>query len=345
LAGLVAVDSSDRSDEFIRSALPVLLTAFHQLAAVLSGVLGTFEPRELAERDACRTAKAWLVSFARMTPSAASGWIKRARLLSDLPGLRAGALAGTISADHLRRVLNLVDRVGLPAVIAFDEILADLAATVSPSELQQACEHIAAHLDPDGSHPDPHGAFERRRLTISRVGSMMAVRGQLDPEAGAAFLTALDAVMTPPRGDDLRTPAQRRADALAEIVTQVLGAGRLPSVHGVRPHLGILITPDTLLDSHSTDPGSGPSGLGAGLSDITSGSWSNRAGPSHPDDKDPPGEPSRGGPPRSDACPTGPKTVAAAWEALTGRRTQASGAGPARLVRRHPRRHRTAGRV
>src|SRR6185369_13759365 len=50
-----------------------------------------------------------------------------------------------------------------------------------------------------------------------------------------------------------RTPAQRRADALATIINQVLGAGELPTVHGVRPHLGILITPETLLSHAPTD--------------------------------------------------------------------------------------------
>src|SRR5262249_14717721 len=157
--------------------LPVLLTAFHQLAAVVSGVLGAFDARDLAESDACRTAKTWLVSFGRMTPSAASAWVKRARLLGDLPALRAGALAGAVSAGHLRRVLDLVDGVGLPVVVAFDAILANLAATVSPAHLQRACERIAAYVDPDGPHPDPHGAFERRGLTVSRVGGMMTVRG------------------------------------------------------------------------------------------------------------------------------------------------------------------------
>ena len=189
-----------------------------------------------------------------MTPHAASVWVKRARLLGGLPVLRAAALAGTVSMDHVRRVLELVERVGLPAVVGFDEILADLAATVTPAQLQQACERIAAHLDPDGPDPDPHAAFERRGLSVARVGTMMTIRGQVDPEAGAALLTALDAVMTPPRGDDLRTPNQRRADALADIVAQVLGAGRLPTVHGVRPHLGVLITPDTLLGPDPTTP-------------------------------------------------------------------------------------------
>ena len=116
--------------------------------------------------------------------------------------------------------------------------------------MQKACDYIAAHVDPDGPDPDPHGAFERRGLRLARVGTMIVLRGQVDPEAGAALLTALDAAMAPPRGDDPRTPDQRRADALTTIIGQVLGAGGLPTVHGVRPHLGVLVTPETLL-SHA----------------------------------------------------------------------------------------------
>jgi hypothetical protein len=188
-----------------------------------------------------------------MTPHAASAWVKRARLLGELPALRAAALTGTVSADHLRRVFDLIGRVGLVAVVPFDELLATLAAAVVPADLQKACDYIAAHVDPDGPDPDPHGAFERRGLTLARVGTMIVLRGQLDPEAGAALLTALDAAMAPPRGDDLRSPAQRRADALTTIINQVLGAGELPTVHGVRPHLGILITPETLLSHQAGD--------------------------------------------------------------------------------------------
>src|SRR5262249_58645017 len=115
---------------------------------------------------------------------------------------------------HLRRVFDLVGRVGMVAVVPFDDLLANLAGTVTPADLEKACDYIAAHIDPDGPDPDPHGAFERRGLKLARVGSMIVLRGQLDPEAGAALLTALDAAMAPPRGDDVRTPDQRRADAL-----------------------------------------------------------------------------------------------------------------------------------
>src|SRR5262247_2810237 len=253
LAGLTQVDPSAQSDQSVRTALPALLTAFQQLSAVVCGVLGVFDGRDLAELDACATARTWLVSFARMTPNAASAWLKRARLLGDLPALRSAALSGAVTPEHLRWVLDLVQRVGPTAVVPFDEILATLATTLAPADLKVACERIAAHLDPDGPDPDPNGAFQRRELRLARVGAMMVLRGQLDPEAGAALLTALDAAMTPPRGDDMRSTEQRRADALSTIVNQVLGAGRLPTVHAVRPHLGILITPDTLLNHNPSE--------------------------------------------------------------------------------------------
>src|SRR5262245_26147787 len=253
MAGLTQVDPSAQSDQSVRTALPALLTAFQQLSAVVCGVLAVFDGRDLAELDACATARSWLVSFGRMTPNAASAWVRRARLLGGLPALRLAALSGAVTPEHLRWVLDLVQRVGPTAVVPFDEILATRAATLAPADLKVACERIAAHLDPDGPDPDPNGAFQRRELRLARVGAMMVLRGQLDPEAGAALLTALDAAMTPPRGNDLRSTGQRRADALTTIVNQVLGAGQLPTVHAVRPHLGILITPDTLLNHNTSE--------------------------------------------------------------------------------------------
>jgi len=76
---------------------------------------------------------------------------------------------------------------------------------------------------------------------------MLYLRGRLDPEGGAALMTAVDALMRPPAPGDERTSAQRRADALIELARGAIAGGGLPTVGGVRPHLGILITPQTLL--------------------------------------------------------------------------------------------------
>jgi hypothetical protein len=76
---------------------------------------------------------------------------------------------------------------------------------------------------------------------------MVAIRGLLDPEGGAAVLEAIDARMRPPGPDDPRTVGQRRADALVDIARMALARGDLPTVGGMRPQVGILLTPQTLL--------------------------------------------------------------------------------------------------
>ena len=79
---------------------------------------------------------------------AASGWLAQARLLRQLPALAAKAYTGSVSAEQLRLVAALADRVGVEKLIAFDAILADLAAGAGPAEVAKACDRLVAHLDP-----------------------------------------------------------------------------------------------------------------------------------------------------------------------------------------------------
>jgi hypothetical protein len=281
LAGLDATDATDLPDGQVRDEVAALLVAFNQLTAVLSQRVGVFDARGLCEDDGLRTTRTWLTAFGRMSQGAASGWLSRARLLRELPALAAAAGRGEVSAEHVAKVDALASRVGIKEAAGFDEILADVSSRANPAETQRACERIAAHLDPDGAGPDPERDFERREITFSRLGSMLCVRGRLDAEGGAALMSAVDAWMRPPGPGDTRTAAQRRADALVELARQLLAQGELPTVGGVRPQLGILITPQALLGLQ----GSGPAG------DSRSGSGSAGAGPAGA--KDRPGRPDR----------------------------------------------------
>ena len=250
---LAESDVSSLSDGEVRERLPVLLSALGTLGAVLAETVASFDTRELADADGCRSVRAWLMAFGRMSAQSATGWLERGRLLGQLPGLAAAARGGAVSTEHLRKVGELVEKHGIAEVARFDGVLGELAAAGTPADVQKACERISAHLDPDG--PDPEKDFQRRGLTLSRAGSMVGLRGQLDAEAGAAVLTALDALMAPPGPDDVRTARQRRADALAELARQSLSRGELPTVGGVRPTVGILVQPANL-----TGPGSAPAG-------------------------------------------------------------------------------------
>src|SRR5439155_15787974 len=50
---------------------------------------------------------------------------------------------------------------------------------------------------------------------------------------------AIDSLNKPLGEDDVRSPKQRRADALVEIVHHALDQGTLPRHHGVRPHINV----------------------------------------------------------------------------------------------------------
>ena len=252
LDDLLAVDVTGLPDQTVRDGLLGLLAAENRVQAAIAGWVAAFDARGLADADACRTTGVWLSAFGRRSHRAASAMVRRARLLLRLPRLAAAAAQGSVSAEHVARVGELAGQVGVDSVVPADQTLADAAAALGPEDLGRACGRIRDHLDPDG--PDPMKAFGRRELTLSDVGAMVAVRGQLDPEGGAALREAIDAFMKPPAPHDERTAGQRRADALVDLARHALAHGHLPTVAGMRPQVGLLITPQTLLYGEDEPP-------------------------------------------------------------------------------------------
>jgi hypothetical protein len=255
LAQVNAVDVTALADQQVRDEVHDLIVARNQLDAALASRLGSFDVRELSELDALRCTRTWLTAFGRMSQGAATRWLNRARLLRYLPALQQAARDGGVSGEQLDKVHDLAHRVGVEAVKEYDEILAGVASVANPAETQKAAERIAALLDPDGKPPDPEADFERRELSLARVGSMTYVRGRLDPEAAAVVQTVLDALMRPPAADDTRNPGQRRVDAFIDLFKGFLAGGGLPTVGGERPQLGILVSPLTLAGLTPTPAG------------------------------------------------------------------------------------------
>jgi hypothetical protein len=161
LAELTSTDVTALSDAQVRDDLLAVLSAVNQLHAVAATLTASFDTRAIADVDGCRSARAWLTAFGRLSPGAATRLLEHGRLLRDLPSVRAVAEQGSASSEHLARVVELAEHVGLAPVREVEPILAEAAATMRPAELRAVCNHVRAHLDPDGADPDP-GAFDRR---------------------------------------------------------------------------------------------------------------------------------------------------------------------------------------
>ena len=253
LSQLAALDLTELTDNDVHTALPELLGAVDQLCGVTSAVVGSFDTRGLSDVDACRTTRTWLQAVGRMSQGAAGSWIKRARLMANLPAVGAAAKAGRVSAEQLKVIDDLAHAVGVEQVQPTDAMLAALCGDVGKDEVVKACERIYAHVNPDGPHPDPQDLHDKRELILTRSGHMTYLRGRLDPEGAAVLSTALDALMRPPAPDETSTAPQRRCDALVELGRLSLARGQLPEVGGHRPQVAILITPAMLLSGSSAE--------------------------------------------------------------------------------------------
>jgi hypothetical protein len=244
LDALAATDVVALDDHALREELLDLLVIVNRAQAELARRVDVFDRRGLAEPDGFRTTRSWLIAFGRLAGGVAGRMVRAARTLRDLPKLAAAAQSGEVSAEHVQLVSRLSDEVGIEHVAEIDAVLADAARTLDTGRFQAVCARVQAHADPDGG--DPAKDFDKRGLTLAPVQGMMWLRGQLDPEGGAALATALDAVMVPPGANDDRNAAQRRADALVELARLALSGGKLPDVGGHRPQVGVLLYPQAL---------------------------------------------------------------------------------------------------
>lgn len=241
---LAVEDVAALPDEVLREQLLDLVAASHRVWAELARRVDIADRRGLSHDDGFRSVKTWLQGVGRVSGQVAHRVVKAARVLRQLPKLAAATQTGDVSPEHVQQVCRLADQVGVDHVAEVDATLADAATVLDPTDFSVVCARVRAHLDPDGR--DPARDFERRALTLTPVGGMLHVRGQLDAEGGAALTTALDAVMTPPADDDERSAAQRRADALVDLARLHLAAGDLPTVGGQRPQVGVLLFPQAL---------------------------------------------------------------------------------------------------
>ncbi|TMG45794.1 MAG: DUF222 domain-containing protein, partial [Chloroflexi bacterium] len=98
----------------------------------------------------------------------------------------------------------------------------------------------------------------RRYLHLSELGRMYKLDALLDPQGAAALRAAIDSLNQPLGEDDVRSPKQRRADALVEIVHQALDRGTLPRRNGGP-------APHQRQHQHRSPEGRAGHGLGGGV--------------------------------------------------------------------------------
>lgn len=167
--------------------------------------------------DGSVTMRAFLRSNCRMSDLEANAWLRRGRLLDRCEEFAKAALAGRLSSSQLREL----ERLHRPK---YERLLREhqsmLAEQLSPLDAEAAAiactlwrQRADAVLDEHEPPLEP-----RRILTISRAADGVALgRFTLDDASATELEKALGTARIWEGSDDVRTLAERNADALFDI--------------------------------------------------------------------------------------------------------------------------------
>src|SRR5438105_7191947 len=234
----------------------VLKTAFsnrNRFDAAVSSAIGALDKaaqrvpdEELTGGLSCAD---WLSESLRISSSAGYAQVRLARQLPSLPHTQKAFERGELSSQHagvVARSVEMVTRGGGDPLEAEVRLLQE-AQYRNPRDLFRWGLSLVHELAPKEMEAEEQRREDRRYLHMRELlDGCLELEGLLDPERGARVKTAINAVLGPRRKDDQRSPAQRRADGLADVATRVMDRGELPVRGGQRPHLTITASIETL---------------------------------------------------------------------------------------------------
>jgi hypothetical protein len=273
IEGLRAESLAELPDARIEQDFAELQRAVEQLEAERLRRLAEIDRRGLYARDGHLSVASWLAAVHRVAWGTAREQVRMARGLEQMPATRAALEAGEVSMSGVR-LLVAAHQADPEAFGRAEATLVEAARVHTITELGRVVALWRDRVERERSSESDR-RYERRGLHASvTFAGMVRVDGDLDPETGESLLTALRAVLdaevrsggTGAGGTgEVRTPAQRRADALGEICRQWLDRGERPVVAGERPHLTLTVGVEALMGVDALGDGGARSPEGMAL--------------------------------------------------------------------------------
>src|ERR1700694_2613065 len=179
-----SVDGAEEADE--------LKQIFRQVDLLLlraAGVAARFAAKPYYEEQGFVSPIEWIRFECHQTSTAAADVIAVGENLERLPQTVLAVMDGEIGFPHLKTMARTANFIGG----SFDEIkLLPKAKDNSAGKVYYICDHYRHSVDPKGYEAEQTELGENRKLSITTCDEgTILIRGALDPEGGAAFLTAV----------------------------------------------------------------------------------------------------------------------------------------------------------
>lgn len=240
--------------EDLREAIEKLLAFEGTLdMSELARLRSMFDAAWLRTVDKYDTSRAWSPEFrtpaaglraaCKLTSGAAAQELKLARKLRELSGVFDALADGSITRRHAAAIAEIYTPERAEQLHEVEAELVRAAQVATPREMLEIAQRVAGAIDGDDGSGAAYEQFCRRSLYASKTFDGM-VRGDflLDPVSGEEFLRALDAMQEQTyTKDDPRTHAQRRADAMMDLVRVGIDNAGIGAGRTYRPEISVCI--------------------------------------------------------------------------------------------------------
>jgi hypothetical protein len=233
--------------------------------------------REIDGRGPAATAHAsstmvWLRETLRIGTGNARDLVTLGAALARSPSLDRAIGAAAVNPEQAAVIaaatadLTRANEVGPELVDKAEATLIDFAVQFPPKPLAKIADRILTYIAPQIAEEieakrlakQDKEANRARAFTLTDTGDgKVRFSGWLTTVDAATVTAAIDP-LSAPKPDDLRTPTQRRADALVEVCDKALADGELPDHGGDRPQVVVTVAYEVLrreLDTATLDTG------------------------------------------------------------------------------------------
>ena len=241
LAELLEADTSAMTALERAEHMAELERARHQLDAEVLVRLHSFEVSGAFDVDAARNPTSWLVEQTGASRRDAASRTRLAGQLPQMPLTLAACLEGRVTEAHARVMARCVanPRVRPYFTEVEEDRLLEQAEQKPADEFAYDVDRWIALVDQDG--PEPRDR-DRDVLHVNRVGDRVKVNGDFGLETGLPLMAAVEersnqlfhrdkkvSEENPGDGASMRTPGERRAEALYDLTMWGAGNERNPA--------------------------------------------------------------------------------------------------------------------
>jgi hypothetical protein len=216
-------------------AVAATLRAHARVDAETAWAVAHFDSSGAWQRSGATSARAWIMHALHLSRREAGRHIARGRALARLPLVDQAFSEGAITADHLAVLMALDNGATEEPLHRQEQLLVDLARHYTFDEFTWLVRYWALRYDPDGTTEAAEARKNKRGVYLAEtIDGMWLGRMTLDPVSGTIVANELERLedlffeadraeaagrlgRRPLAHELIRTPDQRRADALVEM--------------------------------------------------------------------------------------------------------------------------------